>query len=545
MKRSDTLKKNAVVLFYPTGIVHMRNLEVMRKHLPDFRFRVIVEPWMIEKAPEVLEKIEKRDLVIKENKGLPQRVWETTVNILFLSMAYPNPFRLHLVDEAAQRDIPVMAIEEVNQLALNDGIINHYFLPIDYFGVPSVVEKGKFMELGVPGKAIEVTGWPFFDEEAAAKKRYDIDIKEQYAIPRDKKCCLLVLGSLKEYDMVSLETRGVRFEILDVVSKGLPGDYQLLIKPHPIETKTALEEIKNQVPNAILLNPKHPIEPILAQSEVVVNRGNSQVTLLAMKQNKPLIVVPVGLRTIFHNSMNPVIANSSRQFKRILQHYSSGQTEDYQKILRTHFPLTQEQALVKVKELFRAALEKGVFDSSGKKIYISILYAFLEDTARAKEIADAVPENGIVSLLKKLYDRIILPGEFKTLLNHFPGKITRWHLQALFVRVLLKSMKKNFLSQGVGLLEGFGGEVNPHYFIDEIIGRIELEYQRGDKAAAQQFFEKYCEDYSVFHYYKQAFDMLHYVYQRHPKHPKLFKTLWLLKNWNKNYTRKFIKGRVT
>lgn len=504
-----------------------------------------MESWIEKKAPEVLGNIEEEDRIHVENGKLPPGVWEVSIHVLFLSMAYPKLFRLHLVDEAAQRDIPVMAIEEVNQLALNDGIINHYFLPIDYFGVPSFVEKEKFMELGVPGKAIEVTGWPFFDEAVDVKKRYDIDIKEQYAISRDKKCCLLVLGSLKEYDMVSLETRRVRFEILDVVSKGLPGDYQLLIKPHPIETKTALEAIKNRVPDAILLNPKHPIEPILAQSEVVVNRGNSQVTLLAMKQNKPLIIVPVGLRTIFHNNMNPVIANSSRQFKRILQHYSSGRTEDYQKILRTHFPLTQEQALVKVKELFRAALEKGVFDSSGKKIYISILYAFLEDTARAKEIADAVPENGIVSLLKKLYDRVILPGEFKTLLNYFPGKITRWHLQALFVRILLKCKNKDLLLQGVGLLEGFDGEVNPHYFIDEIIGRIELEYQSGDKTAAQKFFEKYCEDYSVFPYYKQAFDMLHYVYQRHPKHPKWFKTLWFLKNWNKNYTRKFIKGRVT
>jgi hypothetical protein len=541
---NKNMKAKAVVLFYPTGIVHMRNLEVLRKILPGYRFLVIVESWMKKSAPEVLKKIEPGDRVMVEKGKLPKAVWKTPVDILFLSMAYPNPFRLHLVYEAAKRNIPVTAIEEVNQLALNDGIINHYFLPIDYFGVPSEVEKKKFVELGLPGASIRVTGWPFFDKAAVLKPRDGFKLRETCKIAGNKKCCLLVLGSLKESDIVSLETRGVRHEILDVVSRGLRQDYQLLIKPHPVETEAALEDIKKQVPDAVVLDPKLPIEPVLAQADLVVNRGNSQVTLLAMLQGKPLIVVPVGMRTIFHGPLDSLIADSPSAFSAIQDSHFFGGTRNYKRILDTHFPLTERQAPAKVKELFRAALEKETKVGIDKKIYISILFAFLGDISQARQVANGMQGQAAVTLLMKLYDRAISVEEFKTLLEQFTGKIIRWHLQALFIRHLLKVKDKKVIEEGISLLEGFDCDVNPHYFIDEMVGRIELEYKSGREAEAKRLFEKFCNDYSVFPYYKQAFDMLDYVYRRHPKHPRLSKTLWLLKNWNKNYTRHYIKKKI-
>jgi hypothetical protein len=539
----------AVVLFYPTGIVHFRNLEILRKHLPGFKFRVIIESWVEEKAPEVLSNIKPVDRVTVKDSRLLEAAWETMdkyIDVLFLSMAYPNPFRLHLVYEAARRNIPVIAIEEVNQLALNDGIINHYFLPLDYLGVPSIFEKDRFIELGVAEYKIMVTGWPFFDYKAALENHRYFDMKKKYHIQPDKKCCLLVLGSLKERDMVSLESRKVRQEILDIASWGLPEGYQLLIKPHPIETEAELQEIQKQVPDAVLLNPKHPIEPLLAQTDLVVNRGNSQVTLLALLKNKPLIVVPAGLKTIFHGVLDSIIANSSSEFRRLLVDYSRREKKDYEKILDIHFPLTQKQAVQEVKRLFTKALKRKITDTRDKKIYISLLYAFLEDMVTAKEIiAEAADkETAPVSLLEKLYNHKITPGEFGVLLSHFPGKIIRWHLQALYIRFLIKGKNKKQLSEATALLEGFDGEVNPHYFIEGLVKRIELEYQAGNNSKAEELVEKFQGDYSVFDYYCQAFDMLRFVYHNQRKRPGLRKILWLLKNLNKPYTRKFIKDKL-
>jgi hypothetical protein len=538
-----------LILFYPTGIVHFRNLELLKKNLPGFRFRVIVESWVEEKAPEVLSNIKPVDRVTIEDNRLLQEAWETIdahIDILFLSMAYPTSFRLHLVYEAVKRNIPVIAIEEVNQLALNNGIINHYFLPLDYLGVPSIIEKDLFVELGIPEDKIMITGWPFFDYNEALKDHRYFDIRKKYNLQPGKKSCLLVLGSLKECDRVSLESRAVRQEILDIVSRGLPSEgYQLLIKPHPTETETELQEIQKQVPDAVLLNPKHPIEPLLAQTDLVVNRGNSQVTLLAMMRNKPLIVVPAGLKTIFHGLLDTIISNSSSEFRRILVDHSRGEKKDYEKILTNHFPISQKQAVHEVKRLFGAALKKKITDTRNKKIYISLLYAFLGDILTAKKVIAEIAgeETTSTSLLEKLYNHKITPGEFGKLLNYFPAKMVRWHLQALYIRVLIKAKNKKQLPGAVSLLEGFDGEVNPHYFIEELVKRIELEYQAGNNRKAEELVKKFHPGYSVFDYYRQAFDMLRFVYQSQGKRPGFRKILWLLKNLNTPYAREFIKDK--
>jgi len=539
-----------IVLFYPTGIVHFRNLEILRKNLPGFRFRVIVESWVEEKAPEVLSNIKPVDRVKAEDGRLPKEVWDgwhKNIDILFLSTAYPNPFRLHLVYEAAKRNIPVIAIEEVNQLALNDGIINHYFLPLDYLGVPSIIEKNRFVELGVPGDKIMVTGWPFFDYNATLEDHRYFDLRKKYNLQPGKKCCLLVLGSLKERDMVSLESRDVRREILDIVSRGLPAEgYQLLIKPHPTETETELQEIQRQVPDAVLLNPKLPIEPLLAQTDLVVNRGNSQVTLLTLLRKKPLIVVPAGLKTIFHGLLDSIIINSSSEFRRLLVDHSRRERKDYEKILTNHFPITQKQAVHEVKRLFAAALKKRITDTGDKKIHISLLYAFLGDITTAKQVITetAGEHTTSVSLLEKLYNHKITPGEFGELLNHFPAKILRWHLQALYIRVLIIGKNKKQLSGAAALLEGFDGEVNPHYFIEDLVKRIELEYRAGNNSKAEELTNKLYPAYSVFDHYRQAFDMLRFVYQGKGKSPGVRKIIWLLMNLNKAYAREIIKNKL-
>jgi hypothetical protein len=538
-----------LILFYPMGIVHFRNLEILKKHLPDYRFKVVVEPWVEEKAPEVLNNIKPKDRVKEKDGRLPQGAWEKNdkhIDALFLSTAHPNLFRLHLVYEAAKRNIPVISIEEVNQLALNDGIINHYFLPLDYLGVPSIIEKDRFVELGVPEDKIMVTGWPFFDYNAALEDHRYFDLKKKYNLQPGKKCCLLILGSLKERDIVSLETREVRREILDIVSRGLPAEgYQLLIKPHPTETETELQEIQKQVPDAVLLNPKLPIEPLLAQIDLVANRGNSQVTLLTLLRKKPLIVVPVGLKTIFHGLLDSIISESSSEFRRLLVDHSRGERKDYEKILALHFPITQKQAVHEVKRLFAAVLKKKITDTGDKKIYISLLYAFQGDMGTAKRVIEAgSEETASAALLGKLYNHKITPEEFEILLQHFPTKMVRWHLQALYIRVLIKVKHKKQLPAAVSLLAGFDGEVNPHYFIQDLVKRIELEYRAGNNNKAEELTDKFYPVYSVFDHYRQAFDMLRFVYREKRKTPGIRKILWFFKNLAKAFARGIIKNKL-
>jgi hypothetical protein len=537
------MKRDNVVLFYPTGIVHFRNLEVLKNHMKGFRFRVIVEPWVGEKAAEVLEPIAPEDRVTVTAGRIPAALWET-VDILFLCMAYPNPFRLYLVDEAAARGIPSASIEEVNQLALNDGIIDHYFLPLDYLGVPSEVEKEKFADLVISKRSLKVTGWPFFDREAALKSggaNGVQDLKKQYKIPGDQKCCLLVLGSLKEHDQVSLETRRVRYEILDIVTGGLAPGCRLLIKPHPIETEAGLRGIGERAPGAVIIDPKQPIEPLLELADAVINRGNSQVTLLAMLRGKPVIVVPAGLTTIFHGCLDSIIAQTPDQFRRLLDRYTAGWRADYSEILDTHFPLTREQSLQKVTNMFRAALRRKRTTDMNKEAYLAILHAFLGNTRRAGEIAGKLENEAVSQLLTKFFRGSIDYTEIKILMGLFPDKVMRWHLQALAIRKLIThNIKKG---EDLSLLGGFDGDVNPHYFIREIMARIELEYRAGNKLKAEELTGKFHGDYSIFDFYKQAFDMLEYVY-RTGNGGFFRKIQWYIKNPTKAYARHRIKKKL-
>lgn len=535
-------KYRAVILFYPTGIVHMRNLELLKKHFRDFRFKVVVEPWMEENAPEVLETVKPKNRVLVTGNRLPAELWEEPVDALFLSMAYPTPFRLHMVHQAASRDIPIVAIEEVNQLALNDGIINHYFLPVDFLGVPSEIERERFMELGVPGSAVETTGWPFFDPaEIVLKHHHNVFWKEKYNISAHHDICLLVLGSLKEHDIVSLETRRVRQEILQIVSSGLPDQFQLVIKPHPIETPEGIEDIKKMAPNAIVIDSKHPIEPLLLQSQVIVNRGNSQVTLLAMLQDKPVIAVPVGLNTIFHGVLDQAIAYTIDQFQLIMEKYMAGAKPNYKEILQLHFPYSHEKAFQKVGELLETALQKGAAENGRKKAVIAIIYAFLGELQEARTVVGQLTDTDTAQLLIKLFKKQITTGEFGQLLESVPGKIPRWHLQALYIRQLIENRRG--LHEAIRMLDDFDGDVNPHYFIHEILARVELEYKACRPGAAQFLVEKFKDDYAVFKYYRQGFDMMEYAYGRRGGQ-RLRKTVWLMKNCRKAYTRKYIKDKI-
>lgn len=538
-----TENSNLLVLFYPTGIIHFRNLEILKKTMPGFRFLVIIEPWVHEKAPEVLDNINEEDRVEVINDRLPDDVWDKPIDILFLFMAYPNRFRLQLVYEGARRNIPSVALEEVNQLALNNGIINHYFLPLDYIGVSSPIEKGGFVELGFSDRCIEVTGWPFFSDSEAWRAYQAAGNGREFGIPRGKKRCLLVLGSLKENDKVSLETYGVRKSLLKHVSAGLSEDYQLLVKPHPVDTDSSWRRIKKEIPGIILIDPKHPIDPLLAQSDLVVSRGNSQIALLAMLWHKPLIVIPEGLKTIFHGSLDSIISNSHSEFRRILSGYERGNTIAPERILKSHLPLSRDESLLKIKGFFQRALDRGIRNKEWKTVFTSIQFAFLGDVTRAKITASEAVCEGKIFLLDKLFDRRIGREEFTALLDYFPEKIIRWHLQALFIRMLLNYGDKDLIKGAVGLLEGFDGSVNPHYFIDEILGRIELEYVAGRNEEAEGLFDRFRAEYSVINYYRQAFDMLQCVYRSQNRHHGLRKKLWLLFHINKNYSRRYLKSK--
>ena len=146
---------------------------------------------------------------------------------LILFTAQPRVAPCNLIQEAALRSIPVIAIEEVYQMMLSQGAMNNYFLPVDRFLVASEYEKEEFVKIGIPQGTIRTVGGVFRYREPHANAAS----KKELGLRNDKKTATLSL------DVLALggETLEIRRKLLECLSKGLPEEYQLFIKPHPSE----------------------------------------------------------------------------------------------------------------------------------------------------------------------------------------------------------------------------------------------------------------------------------------------------------------------
>ncbi len=521
------------VLYYPTGAVHLRNLDVLRR-LPGCRFRVIVEPWLAAQ-PAALACVPDGERVAAADGGLSADAW-AGVHLLFFCMAAPNRFRFTLLREARSRSIPAVAVEEVNQLALNDGRINHYVLPLTGLGAASEEERTRFLPLGWAPPAVSVTGWPFGAEPAAVPA------------PRNgggaARTCLLVLGSLKERDIVSLETRAVRRRILETLA-GLPDPWQLEIKPHPIETSASLAEIRLLAPRARLIEPQAAIEPLLDGADLVANRGNSQAVLQAMRRSKPLAVIPAGLPTIFHGHLDEVLAESPRELAAIAARAAAGAAPDYQPLLTRHWPLGQAESLRRVEALFDSALRPPAGeDTRAAGLLLALIAAHIGLEREAAALLADPANDAAAGRLASLLDGSFEPASWDALTARLPGAMPRWHLQAQLVRLALRRPPRGAALAGlVDRLDGFCGEMNAHYFIDELVGRAELEFRLGRRAAAEDLLARLEPEYGVFPFRRQAFGMLRFAYRHGRDSAGLRRGAWLLGHPHAAWTRRVIGRR--
>ena len=108
---------NPIIVYYPVGTVHMRNLDLLAEALPDFEFRVFYprQTWF---APDEVRKYPYEHAFDRDGK-IPAELFDGDVRALILSIAAVEGTIAKLITAAFERGIPVIAIEEVIQLALN------------------------------------------------------------------------------------------------------------------------------------------------------------------------------------------------------------------------------------------------------------------------------------------------------------------------------------------------------------------------------------------------------------------------------------------
>jgi len=497
------------ILSYTVGLTHLYNQGILKRCLPEFSFTALLGNQLAHLLELDAVRALDIEIVLHDNQSLDDSIWHPRPSALFFANAYPSDFRCRLVRKAVELDIPVLSIQEVNQLANTDSVGNHYFLPLDQLGVASQIEAERFQEIGYAPEQTVLTGWPFYSANKAGRAELPNEqriLRADLGLGNDEKIALLALSSLKEKAIETFETLRLRQAIFELIAAGLPSDMRLVIKPHPAEDRKIVQANADAwLPGAIVMDGKVPIEQALAISDLVVNHGNSQVVFEAMLHDKPLVVVPLGIRSLFDRAEPDLVARTPERFAELCDQVIA-RTPDYAEILARHVPLSPSESLECSARLFRAAAHNSpLVGKWSKRLDLSLQMQLAHmDGEAERELQALTGDEGLPTeyssvpdLLYALFAGRAELGQIERLLDLFADHSIRlWHIQALWIRQLYRSRRdREFVGSGLVYVQSFNGRVNPHYFIRELMMRMDLEYLTGDEGVADQLRAWFQRDY--------------------------------------------------
>jgi hypothetical protein len=293
------------ILYYVVGPVHPRNMRLLAEQLPDWTFHMIYESGMWWWDNRVLEAIPNEKISFSAYR-FPKSLDPSEYSAVVFSTVQPRRGPIALLRWALEHKIPAIAIEESNQFGLIDGRMNNYVLPVDFLLVASSFEKQRIVATGVPEHRIKVTGWPFYSGVESVDDGLRRRRKIEMGLDPGKPVAALSLTALNDAG----ETPHVRRRQLTLAANGLPAEYQLVVKPHPIEKMDVLMPfVEECAPRATVVDGRGSVHDLLDGADILLNRGVSQVAIEALIHKIPVIVLSTGDKTLFHDTVPEVIVN--------------------------------------------------------------------------------------------------------------------------------------------------------------------------------------------------------------------------------------------
>jgi len=436
---------NKTLLFNPINAVHDTNVNVFRNILPEWNMRCIYNP----KFPWFSGK-NKRDSkdAFYFTKGhfqcIPRGVFDgVKAVILFTSQTRVPP--CNLIQEAQARSIPVIVIEEVYQMMLEQGFVTNYVLPADHIFVASDYERESFIKMGVPKDVVETTGCMLdcrdLREEAPSST---VALKKKLNISADKKVLTLCLASLTP----SGETIEVRKKLLSCVSKGLPDSYEFLIKPHPYERdKNFNNFVMQHAPNATIADRHIAFDRILSISDIVLNRGNSQVIIDALQKGLPVAVVPAGRKTAFHGLLDEFIINESKDLPRVINSIETNSSGIYDEVFQKYLSVAPQRVMENVASRIREIIEKSeLYKPDQRPLELSLFWAWMGYDKKARqtliEALTRVGNNMLIGSMLRLVSCKATRDDLAYLKEWCGSGYKEWILQSLWIKSLYLTGKK-------------------------------------------------------------------------------------------------------
>jgi tetratricopeptide (TPR) repeat protein len=272
-------------------------------------------------------------------KQLPDDTTIMTLGAVF------EPFAVDLFAWAKLRQIPVIAIQEVAQLALNQFDINNYDAPFDRLFVSSPDEHRRFVDLGYPNQMLSVSGLLANDRFGADEILRGDEMLIKLGISDGKKPIVYttspIRGRLSLHNKDDLHFREAVLAQIAVASRKT--GRKAVIKLHPNEDiETAQERIRKFLPDATVLGRQVNMDELFPVSGVLVNRGNSQTCLEAVLRGIPTVVAACGLKTLFHDGGGAYVVDDLSKLPDVIERAYIEGPIDASPVKAKHFFLPPE-----------------------------------------------------------------------------------------------------------------------------------------------------------------------------------------------------------
>src|SRR5258706_5379329 len=334
-----------LILFYPTSPTHVRDLLLVACKLPGWHCRAIVYNPLTRVAPGIVAALQAEaveSITLDQDSRLEELLPSDTA-LLVLGAVF-EPFALQLFAWATQRRIPVVAIQEVAQLALNQNDINNYDAPFDRLFVASPNEHKRFIDLGYPREMLSLSGL-LANERFDQSKTSGNEIVQRIGLGTGKKPIVYTTsplrGRLSLHNKDDLPFRQAILRQIAVASKKT--GRRAVIKLHPNEdVATVHRHVREIIPDAIVLGREINMDELFATTGVLVNRGNSQTCLEAALRGVPTVVVACGLKTLFHDDGGTYIVEEMSQLATAIERADRDGSANTALIKVKHFFLPPE-----------------------------------------------------------------------------------------------------------------------------------------------------------------------------------------------------------
>ena len=335
-----------LLLFYPTSPVHVRDMLQMMEKLSGWRCQAIDYGPLARVAPGIGVALSNQAIDTVKlghdcdfDKKLPEQVAVLALGAVF------EPFALELFAWAKQRGIPVIAIQEVAQLALNRADINNYDAPFDRLFVASPDEQEKYLSLGYPSYMLSVSGLLANDRFAAKQERSAADVLGILGVADGKQPIVYTTSPLRSrLALHNKDDLPFRQAILaQLALAGRRTGQRVVVKLHPNEDiEAARQEILKIIPDAIVVCREINMDELFPASGVLVNRGNSQTCLEAVLRGVPTVVAACGLKTLFHDDGGAYVVNDVSELAETIERAGAKGPADISQVKAKHYYLPPE-----------------------------------------------------------------------------------------------------------------------------------------------------------------------------------------------------------